>query len=284
MLAIIIPFYKITFFEETLKSLANQTDKRFRVYIGDDASPDNCQQLIEAYSQSILIHYHKYTQNLGQTSLVSHWQRCVSLISDEKWIMILGDDDVLSENYVQSFYENISEIEIQGINVIRFSSTIIDGYGKSISHRYTHPVIELSTISYIKKAKGKSRASLSEHIFRKSIFDVKGFIDMPDAWHSDDLAIFEISEYGNIYTINSSQAFIRYSPESISGNKSNSLGKNTATFKFLNYLLDHKSGCFTQKQRYFLIWFLFKKQKNFRILTFKSCLKTISRLAKNTFN
>ena len=41
MLAIVIPYYKIAFFEETLKSLANQTNKQFIVYIGDDASKDD---------------------------------------------------------------------------------------------------------------------------------------------------------------------------------------------------------------------------------------------------
>jgi hypothetical protein len=40
MLAIIIPYYKLCFFEENLQSLAAQTDKRFKVYIGDDASPE----------------------------------------------------------------------------------------------------------------------------------------------------------------------------------------------------------------------------------------------------
>ena len=45
MLAIVIPYYKIIFFEKTLESLAQQTDKRFRVYIGDDASPDSPEKL-----------------------------------------------------------------------------------------------------------------------------------------------------------------------------------------------------------------------------------------------
>jgi hypothetical protein len=35
MLAIIIPYYKLTFFLATLESLANQTDNRFTVYIGE---------------------------------------------------------------------------------------------------------------------------------------------------------------------------------------------------------------------------------------------------------
>jgi hypothetical protein len=49
MLAIIIPYYKLTYFEATLQSLANQSDKRFKVYIGDDASPEDCKHLISNF-------------------------------------------------------------------------------------------------------------------------------------------------------------------------------------------------------------------------------------------
>ena len=47
MLAIVIPYYNMQFFEETLQSLSSQSDQRFRVYIGNDASPDNPEFLIE---------------------------------------------------------------------------------------------------------------------------------------------------------------------------------------------------------------------------------------------
>ncbi len=33
MLAIVIPYYKLTFFEYTLQSLAKQTNQRFKVYV-----------------------------------------------------------------------------------------------------------------------------------------------------------------------------------------------------------------------------------------------------------
>jgi hypothetical protein len=33
MLAVVIPYFKATFFEATLQSLASQTNKRFKVYI-----------------------------------------------------------------------------------------------------------------------------------------------------------------------------------------------------------------------------------------------------------
>ena len=41
MLAIVIPYYKLTFFEETLKSISNQTNNKFKVYLGNDASSEN---------------------------------------------------------------------------------------------------------------------------------------------------------------------------------------------------------------------------------------------------
>jgi glycosyltransferase involved in cell wall biosynthesis len=39
-LAIIVPAFRVRFLERTLQSLAAQTDRRFRVYVGDDASPE----------------------------------------------------------------------------------------------------------------------------------------------------------------------------------------------------------------------------------------------------
>jgi glycosyltransferase involved in cell wall biosynthesis len=46
-LAIIIPAYKITFLDEALNSIANQTCLDFTVYIGDDASPHNIESIVK---------------------------------------------------------------------------------------------------------------------------------------------------------------------------------------------------------------------------------------------
>tara|TARA_B110000240_G_scaffold195891_1_gene246534 strand:+ start:1600 stop:2013 length:414 start_codon:yes stop_codon:yes gene_type:complete len=76
-LAIVIPYYKITFFEETIASLANQTNKNFKVYIGNDASPECPEALIEQYKDKFNFIYKKFETNLGSTSLVKQWERCI---------------------------------------------------------------------------------------------------------------------------------------------------------------------------------------------------------------
>ena len=110
MLAIVIPYYKINFFGATLESLANQTNKQFKVYIGDDASLDNPKELLDKYQDQFNFVYQKFEENLGGISLVQQWNRCIALSSNEDWIIILGDDDVLESNCVESFYSNLKEI------------------------------------------------------------------------------------------------------------------------------------------------------------------------------
>ena len=88
MLAIIIPYFKLTFFEETLDSLAKQTDQRFKVYVGNDASPEDPVQLLDKYKGKFEFLYHCFEQNLGGVSLAKQWERWIKLSNDEEWIKI----------------------------------------------------------------------------------------------------------------------------------------------------------------------------------------------------
>jgi hypothetical protein len=45
MLAIVIPYYKIRFFLSDLTIFSASKDKRFKVYIGNDASNENPTQI-----------------------------------------------------------------------------------------------------------------------------------------------------------------------------------------------------------------------------------------------
>jgi glycosyltransferase involved in cell wall biosynthesis len=242
MLAIIIPYYKYTFFETTLKSLANQTNKNFKVYIGDDFSQENPIDLLEKYKVEIDFVYQKFDNNLGKDSLVKHWQRCLDLSATEEWFIILGDDDVLADNYIQSFYNNIDIINKE-YNVVRFASCNIDENGNQTSKLFQNPVIESSVDFFFKER----RSSLSEYVFNKKKALEVGFKDFPLAWCTDILAVLEFSDFGNVYTINDALAYIRVSDKSISGSKKLDKLKSHAAFDFLHYLLN--KNVFTTFQR-----------------------------------
>lgn len=236
MLAIVIPYFKLTFFEETLLSLANQTNKRFKVYIGNDASPESPLLLLEKYKDKFDFVYHEFESNLGGISLVQQWNRCIAKVEAEEWLMILGDDDVLSENVVEEFYKNSNEINELNSNVIRFATVVIDASGKEISKKYTHPKLETGSDFLIRKFKGGTRSSLSEYIFKKEQVDAIKLKDFPLAWSSDVLAVIEFSDFKNIFTINNVIVSFRQSGLNISSQQ-DSIEKNNAWFKFYSYLL-----------------------------------------------
>ena len=64
-LAIVIPAYKAEFLSGTLSSLANQTDKRFNVYIGDDCSPANLENIVAPFLDKMSINYRRFPHNAG---------------------------------------------------------------------------------------------------------------------------------------------------------------------------------------------------------------------------
>ncbi|GEC73665.1 Glycosyl transferase family 2 [Flavobacterium flevense] len=241
MLAVVIPYYKLSFFEATLKSLANQTNKRFKVYIGDDASPENPFTLLEKYNDKFNFVYHRFKSNLGTISLTQQWERCIKMTANEEWLMILGDDDVLEVNIVEEFYNNIEEVEQKGINVIRFASQKIGGKGKVTSKIYEHPKIEKA----VQFLFDKTRSSLSEYVFRKSQVVKIRFKNFPLAWYSDVLAVLEFSNFTVIFSVNTAVVYVRISKLSISGSILNNQLKLQARFEFYCYLVSKKSNFFS---------------------------------------
>jgi glycosyltransferase involved in cell wall biosynthesis len=245
MLAIVIPYYKINFFEETLVSLSNQTNKNFNVYIGDDASKESPLFLLKRFNKKINYTYKRFENNLGGVSLVKQWERCIDLSDEEEWLMILGDDDTISDNFIEEFYFNLPKSN----NLIRFSSYYMDSLGEKWSNMYTFPKEQSVSDSYYNHFIGLTRSSLSEHVFKRSIYNQKGFTEYPLAWHSDDKAWLDFVDFGNIYSINKASVGVRISDISISGKEDNLFLKRKARYLFFNNLIFKKIHLFNRYQQ-----------------------------------
>lgn len=280
MLAIVIPYYKLAFFESTIQSLASQTDKRFRVYIGDDASEESPTVLLDKYRKDFDFVYHRFENNLGRTSLSKQWERCIALSESEQWILVLGDDDYLGVNVVQSFYAHIDSIVCNQIHIIRYATkTILNGV---VSALYEHSVIERATDSFFRKLSGETRSSLSEYIFNKEKLLEVGFKQLPLAWYADDLAVLEVSNFSNVYSINDAMVYITISNSSISGDRIKyNKDKNKAEIIFFRILIENHKSRFTKTQLSTLVVALSRyyfKSPSFALFS-RICLYFVSQLA-----
>lgn len=71
-MAIVIPAYKGRFLKETLDSIAVQAHKdEFVLYIGDDASPERLDKIVESYQNKVNLVYHRFSENMGGKDLVA---------------------------------------------------------------------------------------------------------------------------------------------------------------------------------------------------------------------
>ena len=249
MLAIVIPYYKITFFEETLQSLSIQTDKRFKVYIGDDASPEEPLVLLEKYKGQFEFVYRRFDENLGSISLVKQWNRCIALTGGEEWLMVLGDDDSLSPNCVADLYLNLDEIIQNHCKVVRFASIVNDAFHQKQSSLYKHPKLEKATDFFHKRYKNQTRSSLSEYFFKREAYLKYNFHNYDLAWYADDRAWLEFSDFGYIYSINTSHLIIGLSDENISRATYKIEIKEQVKILFFKYFILKNLFKFTRKHR-----------------------------------
>lgn len=217
-LAIVIPYYKIEFFEETIKSIAAQSNKDFVLYIGNDAAPENPLPVIDLYFSPEKYHYYHYKENLGGENLALQWERVLENVHED-WFQILGDDDTIAENFVDEFYKSLPYVQANTISVIKTVHHHIDDLGNLININDYNTSVFNAIDFFQNKYRGKVSSSLSENLFQTSMYKKYRFEKIPLAWGSDDIAILAFSGVGKIFYNRNTFVHVRISDYSISGSE-----------------------------------------------------------------
>lgn len=236
-LAIVIPAYSAEFLEQTLQSLAKQTCSDFRLYIGDDASPNNLQDIVKQFSEDIEIIYHRFEDNLGRKDLIAHWQRCIEL-SKEDWIWLFSDDDIMGERCVELFFSYIENNK--NSSFLHFDIKIIN----ENNHIIIHPpgfTRCLKINDYFKKRlRYKIRSTVVEYVFTRELYQKEnGFVHFDLAWCSDDATWIKFGKEKGITTISGDFVQWRYSGKNISsriGDPDLILRKLKSTTAYINWV------------------------------------------------
>jgi len=185
-LSIIIPAYKPDFLKDAIESVLNQTNQNFYLYIFNDASPNNLESVLSNFIGHENIIYHKFEDNLGGQDLVAHWNRCVMATNNEEWIWLFSDDDIMSPNCVEEFYNTLENTN-RTFNLYRFNNYIIDTQGKRITELSNHPSIETSQEFLERRLSYSTHSYITDSIFSRNVFNQSnGFVNFDAAWIADD--------------------------------------------------------------------------------------------------
>lgn len=239
-LAIIIPAYKATYLHATLESIARQTNKNFKLYIGDDASPFALSGIVDKYRDRIDIAYTRFTDNLGGWDLVKHWERCIDLVVDEDWLWFFSDDDIMEELCVDRFFD-AREAATTATDVYHYNLKIIDSSGSLVHTCPSFPRRLSSRDFFHLLYTGRIDARMPEFIFSKHAFLSLGrFQNFDIAFRSDNATIIKLAFAHGIQSLSGPAVLWRHSDESVSASPDLQLvpRKAKATIQFFNWIED----------------------------------------------
>lgn len=215
-LAIVIPAYKLTFFERTISSIAYQTCKNFTLYVGNDNSCDELGVICEKYAKIIDIVYHRFNDNLGGKDLVEQWKRCIELTKGEPWIWLFSDDDIMGESCVELFFSCYSS----GYDIFHFDVKIINDNDKVIYLPKLFPKKIYGRDLFVLKQSAKLDSFVVEYVFSRRIYEqFNGFQNFPMAWGSDIATWVKFAGTKGIRTILGDNVYWRQSCENITPKK-----------------------------------------------------------------
>lgn len=237
-LAIVIPAYKRKYFGECLNALSRQTCKRFRVYVGDDKSPENLEAIVDEFRDRLEIVYVRFDQNVGGEDLVGQWERCIDLVGDEDWIWFFSDDDRMDAECVGRFYEE--KEKYPNVDLFHFNVRMIDGDGEAVAGVCFPPYPKVySAVEFCRDRLGyKQQSYFVEFVFRKRKFLECGRFERFDlAWSSDVATCIKLAWPNGMITVDGARVDWRKSEINISPNNSRQMvcRKLSAVARFLSW-------------------------------------------------
>ncbi|MGL1889343.1 MAG: glycosyltransferase family 2 protein [Reichenbachiella sp.] len=212
-IAVIIPAFKASYLQQCLKSFKAQTNQNFELYIFDDNSPYGLHDIAKPYLIQDNFNYHHFDQNLGGTSLVEQWERCISATS-EKWIWLFSDDDLVSSDAIENLYQCIKEYPQN--HLLRFNKKMLNRTGNTTAFEALPH--HLSIQSFYKQIVYKRYSvTLPEFVFNRQLYNRKGgFVKFDLAWGTDKATWIEFAKENGVLTIPNATVTFRMSGENIS--------------------------------------------------------------------
>ncbi|MFE2861307.1 glycosyltransferase family 2 protein [Sphingobacterium multivorum] len=179
--------YKDVFFKECLNSLINQNYDNYEIIILNDCSPGCIREISNAVDHPNL-YYYENEKNVGAIDLVDNWNKLLDLCSGD-YIVIVGDDDYLSPDYLSNFHQLI--LANPQYAVFHCRSYIVDEKSTEFKLTNSWPNNETVLNSMYHRLSHLRNWYISDFVYSTKILRaIGGFVKLPLAWASDDLSFY----------------------------------------------------------------------------------------------
>ena len=213
LVSIGIPAYKATYLKEAIDSVLNQTYTKFELIIVNDKSPENIEEIISTYNDK-RIRYYKNEDNLGKTSIVLNWNKCLSYANGD-FFVLLCDDDIMLPNFIATMLGLVKSHP--QCNVFKTRTLLIDSKtNTNIGKSPLFPKYETFADFLSNTIIGKRKHTISEFFYRtQHIQQLGGYQIYPAGYYADDASILLFCNNNGIASTEESLIVYRKSENNI---------------------------------------------------------------------
>ncbi len=213
LFSICIPAVKARHLGEALRSLVKQTWRDFEIIVLDDAGAADVTHAVSAVRDS-RIHYFRRDLNMGADYPTRTWNSALASARGE-YVVLLGDDDCLAENYLESMERVIRASP--GADLYRARLRIIGPNGATLLPEASVPEIETWDEFLYRRATVFYPQSTAEMCVRtEALRKLGGYADLPMALGSDDITWLRLALRSPVISTNDTYACWRIHPGGLS--------------------------------------------------------------------
>ena len=152
-----------------LSSLQLQKDKNFRVYVCDDASPEDIAETVSEFEDRLDLVYYRFAEPLGLAQQSAHFARCLEKTQGEGLVCFFSDDNELTPDAVRRLRR--AARRHPDVSVFHLNTAYINGSSERTGEgkRFCRKMTPAALFKRIFKA--DKPVSLSSFFFRRDALD-----------------------------------------------------------------------------------------------------------------
>lgn len=168
-IAIILLAYRGVRLHRVLSSFLLQKDKNFRVYVCDDASPDDIAGTVLEFEDRLDLVYYRFAEHLGIAQASAHYERCLEKTGGESLVCFFSDDNELTPDAIRRIRR--AARRYPEIPVFHLNTAYIDGTSGRTGEgkRFCRKMTAQNTFKRIFKA--GAPAPMSSFFFRRAALE-----------------------------------------------------------------------------------------------------------------
>lgn len=197
---IAIPTYnRSNFISESISSVISQTFKDLEILIIDNNSTDNTRMIIKSFKDERI----RCIKNRTNIGMMNNWNKCIKMARG-KYVMILGDDDILLPNFIEESLKIFLKYRNIGFTFSHINK--MDEKGKILS-KWGYKFFKNGLIrgeNYIKTTINNlcCMTNSSSVLINKKVFEKVGYFESPFARNTFDLNMWiKVANRFNVYFI-----------------------------------------------------------------------------------